>query len=529
MSLPLQHDDTIIIPMRSGVRRKFILGVSTYVFLILSIILCFSLIIMYAKNSHDPGLADFLDFAGSDYGYNGQISSIRKIYFPQLKDQTYLDYTAAGIPTSTVASHARRTLSNQIFTNPHSGSQRHVIEEQRKFVSDFFNAKDYEFVFTSGTTNSLELIARDFSLKMCQFSRFFYSIDNHLSVLGMRSYFNNSNWQGLEFNSLLDSVLKRNEFLYRNELLNVENMIVIPAQSNFDGTVFDYHDLFQRIEKDCLEKGVKKWTFVLDAAAYVSTHSLDLNTHNYIDYIPLSFYKIIGYPTGVGGFFVRKTLLPTFERGYFGGGSVVLALPENDVIIERGNDVQRIETGTVSFTDIQFLTTAFDLINTLGMDVIEKHVQSLVKWTVEKMTSLTHQNGQPLIKIYGPHSPKRGSTIAFSILDDTGHVISPSTVSSKAALAGVLFRTGSMCNHGAFMSNLGISEEELLKYITAGCECVPDFCRHFDVSANDSGDPCLPDFLDGGQPNAVHRISFGYPSSYQDVVAFLKFLEIFSG
>ena len=40
-----------------------------------------------------------------------------------------------------------------------------------------------------------------------------------------------------------------------------------------------------------------KWLVVVDAAAYASTHPLDLSKYP-ADFVPLSFYKMFGYPTG---------------------------------------------------------------------------------------------------------------------------------------------------------------------------------------------------------------------------------------
>ncbi len=44
---------------------------------------------------------------------------------------------------------------------------------------------------------------------------------------------------------------------------------------------------------------------VLDAAAFVPTHKLDL-TSVPADFVPLSFYKLFGYPTGIGALIMRK-------------------------------------------------------------------------------------------------------------------------------------------------------------------------------------------------------------------------------
>ena len=52
---------------------------------------------------------------------------------------------------------------------------------------------------------------------------------------------------------------------------------------------------------------------LLDAAAFVPGHGLSLRTCP-ADFVALSFYKMFGYPTGVGCLIVRDAILPTLKR-----------------------------------------------------------------------------------------------------------------------------------------------------------------------------------------------------------------------
>jgi molybdenum cofactor sulfurtransferase len=58
---------------------------------------------------------------------------------------------------------------------------------------------------------------------------------------------------------------------------------------------------------------------VLDAAAYAATHALDLSAVQ-PDFVPVSFYKLFGYPTGLGALLVRKKAARQLNKVYFGGG-----------------------------------------------------------------------------------------------------------------------------------------------------------------------------------------------------------------
>ena len=69
------------------------------------------------------------------------------------------------------------------------------------------------------------------------------------------------------------------------------NLFAYPAQSNFSGV---QHPL------DWIAQAqAHGWDVLLDAAAFVPTNQLDLSRWQ-PDFVPLSFYKMFGYPTGVG-------------------------------------------------------------------------------------------------------------------------------------------------------------------------------------------------------------------------------------
>ena len=75
------------------------------------------------------------------------------------------------------------------------------------------------------------------------------------------------------------------------------HLFVYPAQSNFSGYKYPLSWL-QGIKAGGLCcHGV--WYTVLDAASYMASAPLDLRLHK-PDFVTLSFYKIFGFPTGIG-------------------------------------------------------------------------------------------------------------------------------------------------------------------------------------------------------------------------------------
>lgn len=62
---------------------------------------------------------------------------------------------------------------------------------------------------------------------------------------------------------------------------------------------------------------------VLDAASYVSTSPLDLSSPlTTPHFVTLSFYKLFGFPTGLGALLVRKDCAGLLSKAYYGGGTV---------------------------------------------------------------------------------------------------------------------------------------------------------------------------------------------------------------
>ena len=98
-------------------------------------------------------------------------------------------------------------------------------------------------------------------------------------------------------------------------------LFAYPAQSNFSGV---QHPL--RWIETAHEHG---YDVLLDAAAYVPSNRLDLSVVK-PDFVPVSWYKVFGYPTGVGCLIARREALGRLRRPWFAGGSVYMASVQGD-------------------------------------------------------------------------------------------------------------------------------------------------------------------------------------------------------
>uniref|UniRef100_A0A669PAQ5 Molybdenum cofactor sulfurase n=1 Tax=Phasianus colchicus TaxID=9054 RepID=A0A669PAQ5_PHACC len=414
-------------------------------------------------------------------------------------------------------------LRNNVYSNPHSQNissklTYDTIEHVRCRILQHFHttSEDYTVIFTSGCTAALKLVAEVFpwvpeGTKQPS-SRFCYLTDSHTSVVGMRGI-------TASMNVLSVPVKPKDKFLLEKDWLPAEerncttpHLFSYPAQSNFSGTKYPLSWIRDiKSGKLCPVKIPGKWFVLLDAASYVSSSPLDLGVHQ-ADFIPISFYKIFGFPTGLGALLVNNQIAPLLRKTYFGGGTAAAYLAGEDFYFPKKSIAERFEDGTVSFLDIIALKHGFDVLEKLtgGMEKIKQHTFALARYTYTVLSTLKYANGAPVVRLYNDtdfsNPDVQGPIINFNVLDESGEVIGFSQVEKMASLYNIHVRTGCFCNTGACQMHLGISDEDIQKNLQAGHVCGDDI-----------------DLIDG-RPTGSVRISFGYMSSFEDAQTFLKFI-----
>ncbi|NWX49796.1 MOCOS sulfurase, partial [Steatornis caripensis] len=435
---------------------------------------------------------------------------------------TYLDHAGSALFPESLLKAFTDDLRNNVYGNPHSQNissklTYDTIEHVRYRILQHFHttAEDYTIIFTSGCTDALKLVAEAFpwipeGTKQPS-SRFCYLTDSHTSVVGMRGITASMN--------VLSVPVKPKEILSEKERLPAEeqncttpHLFSYPAQSNFSGTKYPLSWIEDiKSGKLCPIKIPGQWFVLLDAASYVSSSPLDLGAYQ-ADFIPISFYKIFGFPTGLGALLVNNRIAPLLRKTYFGGGTAAAYLTEEDFYFPRKSIAERFEDGTVSFLDIIALKHGFDVLEKLtgGMEKIKEHTFALAHYTYTVLSTLKYANGAPVVRIYSDtdfsNPDVQGPIINFNVLDENGGVIGFSQVDKMASLYNIHVRTGCFCNTGACQMHLGISNEDIRRNLQAGHVC---------------GDEI--DLVDG-HPTGSVRISFGYMSSFEDAQTFLKFI-----
>ncbi len=377
---------------------------------------------------------------------------------------TYLDFTGGNLyPKSQLDKHFEmlnsNVLGNPHSTNPTSRLATELVEASREKVLSYFNADDYFCVFTQNASGALKIVGECYPFNPNSY--FVLLADNHNSVNGIREFSSHkgvtfeycpTQYEDLRINeNQLNGLLSGKEE-YKNKLF------AFPAQSNVSGVKHDLGWI-----KKAQEKG---WDVLLDAAAYVPTSKLDLSVVK-PDFVSVSFYKIFGYPTGIGCLLVRKDKFDKLVKPWFAGGTVTLVSVQASHHYLAKNH-ERYEDGTLNYLDIPAIKTGLEYIEAIGIERINERVTSLINNLCERLLEIKHSNGQPLVHIFGPSDRKNvGSTLIMNFFDPNGNPYAFEEIEKLANECMISIRSGCFCNPGIDEINNCLSTHELATYFSS--------------------------------------------------------------
>lgn len=452
-----------------------------------------------------------------EYEQTRLIDGLRKTEYARFDrlGHTYLDYTGGGVYAESQLREHLDVLTRRVFGNPHSGNpaslaMTELVELARASVLTHFcaAADEYAVVFTANATGALKLVGEAYPF--AQGARYLLSVDNHNSVNGIRE-FARSRGAEVRYAPITGPELRLDEAAVIQELeepVAGPKLFAYPAQSNFTGV---QHPL--RWVNEAKQRG---WDVLLDAAAFAPTNSLDL-TRCQPDFVPLSFYKMFGYPTGLGALLARKEALARLRRPWFAGGTItfssVKALGGDTDGFYLTPGLAGFEDGTVNYLSIPAVTVGLRWLDHIGLDLIRTRVHALTVWLLEELQALRHGNGAAVVRVYGPpDGVERGGTIAMNFVDPNGVIWDCWEIEQLANRRNLSLRAGCHCNPGAREVALGFEQDEL-----AAC-------------FRDKDQISYADFLRRIRPSiqGVVRVSTGTASTFQDVYRFVEFARDFT-
>jgi molybdenum cofactor sulfurtransferase len=439
------------------------------------------------------------------------IDDLRSAEYARLDvgEHVYLDYTGGGLYAEIQVRRHHKLLSEHVFGNPHSSNPTslaatQLVEHAREYVLKFFDASpdEYDVIFTQNASGALKLVGE--SYPFAKGGHYLLTFDNHNSVNGIREF---AHARGAEVTyipvalpdmrvdaSSLDDYFGRSQ-------KGAHNLFAFPAQSNFSGV---QHPL------EWIEKAhAAGWDVLLDAAAFAPTNYLDLSKFK-PDFVPLSFYKMFGYPTGIGALIARKEALAKLHRPWFAGGTITVASVQGDkYYLADGHTA--FEDGTPDYLNIPAVEIGLRHIESIGYDVIHERVMCLTGWLLDNLTKMKHSTGEPLLRVFGPTTTEsRGGSVSVNFFDKDGKAIDHRFIESEANKVNISLRTGCFCNPGAGEVALGLSRVEL-----DVCFTQPGHEQRLSV---DDFRLCI-----NGKSSGAVRISVGMVTNFNDVQAFLSF------
>ncbi len=310
-----------------------------------------------------------------------------------------------------------------------------AYEGARARIATFLHAADpAEIIFTRGTTESINIVARSFGTRLKPGDVILTTEMEHHSNLVPWQQAAKAGGATLRYVPVLGANAEGGlDLAALDQLLTPQvKVFAFTHISNTLGTINPVAELCRRA------RAVGAIT-VIDAAQSVGHAPLDVQALG-CDYLAFSGHKMCG-PTGIGVLYGRRALLEKLAPDETGGGMVVNVTYEGATWKPAP---ERFEAGTPNIAGAIGLGVACDYLDALGRAAIERHDHALARLAYEKLSVL------PGIRLLGP-AGERGGLVSFAFPDLHAH-----DVVTFADEDGIALRGGHHCNQ-PLMRKLGLT------------------------------------------------------------------------
>ncbi len=317
------------------------------------------------------------------------------------------------------------SINANVHRGIHTLSQEatEAMENSRKKIQAFINAKhDYEVIFTYGTTDSINLVARGLEGLIQEGDEIIISeLEHHSNIVPWQMLFEKSGailkYIPLKVDGTLDMQV------YKNLLSDKTKLVSVNHVSNALGVVNPVDQIIAEAH------AVGAWV-LLDGAQAVPHKKVDVQALD-VDFYAFSGHKMYG-PTGTGILYGKEEILNQLNP-YRGGGEMI-----NTVSMEKSTYAGlpfKFEAGTPNIAGNIVLGKAVDFMNEIGIDFIYEHEQELIKYTREQLATI------PEIVVYAKDAPGSGA-VSFNIQREGVHSSDVGMILDKL---GIAVRTGHHC------------------------------------------------------------------------------------
>ena len=330
--------------------------------------------------------------------------------------------------------HYYSYYNSNVHRGVHTLSQEATTaqEESREKVRKFINAKSVnEIIFTSGTTESINLVASSLS-------KFYFKPGDEIVISTMEHHSNIVPWQmACEQTGAKLKVIPINDageiiFDEFEKLLNEKTKLVAVVHvSNSLGTINPVKKIIEKAH-------MLNIPVLLDGAQAIQHMPVDVQQLD-CDFYCFSGHKLYG-PTGIGILYGKEKWLEQMPP-YQGGGEMIKHVTFAKTTY---NELPfKFEAGTPHIEGAIVLGTAIDYVNTIGINAIQKYEHELLNYATEQLSSVDK------IRFIGT-AKEKASVISFLI--DKVHPYDVGVILDKL---GIAVRTGHHCTE-PLMDRFGI-------------------------------------------------------------------------
>ena len=274
-----------------------------------------------------------------------------------------------------------------------------AYEATRKHVAEFLNArKAKEIVFTRGTTEAINLVARSWGGANLREDDLivFTEMEHHSNIVPWHIIGEEKGARYGHVRITKDGQLDMASF---DELMTQGPKIVaVTHVSNTLGTINPIKELIAKAH----DAGAVVLVDAAQSAPHVQIDVQDLDC----DFLALSAHKMLG-PMGVGVLYGKQELLEAMPP-YQGGGSMI-----RKVTLEGTTwaDIPtRFEAGTPAVGDVAAFDAALTYLENVGLDNIYQHEHALATVAMERLAAV------PGVTVYGPAPGiPRAGVVSFTV------------------------------------------------------------------------------------------------------------------